>query len=208
MRTPVAIAVLGCLLTVLLPLSFPANGGATGPDDWASEEVTDSFGGQHSLLSALAEPSVSTVLLPIIGVAFVILAFRRRWYGAAVVLIGPLLAVAVNSWVLKPIFDRHLSYYLAYPSGHTVSLIAVVTALALVTAGVLRMAVLVIGALAMLCAAIGMIGLGYHHLTDIVGGIGAGAALVIAWWLLLGWLVRRRPVGRQPDQQVGAGVSG
>lgn len=102
----------------------------------------------------------------------------------------PEVAVGINSWVLKPLWDRPLHDYLAYPSGHTVYLVAIATAFVLLTDSPrarVRTAALAIAAL--LCAAIGMIGLGYHLPTDILGGAAAAIAMVTALCRLTGHLL-------------------
>ncbi len=93
---------------------------------------------------------------------------------------GPALAVAVNTWVLKPAFGRYYDDHLAYPSGHTVSLVATVTVVALsVSTTRTRVLTVVVGVVLTGCAAVGMAGLGYHYVTDVVGGAATAVAVTL-----------------------------
>lgn len=139
------------------------------------------LGGHPTVLDWLVLPTEPYLLIPavlLVAVLSLRLGHRRD---ALLMVLGPLLAVLLNTWVLKPLFDRHYQGVLVYPSGHTVSLVSILTALALlVPAGAATRSVLVLGALGLLSACVGMIGLSYHYFTDIVGGTLFGAAVVLA----------------------------
>ncbi len=97
----------------------------------------------------------------------------------------PEVVVGFNSWVLKPLWDRPLHDYLAYPSGHTVHLVAIATAFVVLTDSTrARVVTILVATAALVCAAVGMIGLGYHLPTDILGGAAVAIALVVAGWKL------------------------
>jgi membrane-associated phospholipid phosphatase len=89
--------------------------------------------------------------------------------------------LAANTWVLKPLFDRQNDGYLVYPSGHTVSLVSTLAVLVLLARpGVARWIVVAVGAVLLIAAGTGMIGLGYHYFTDVVGGTFFAVAVVCA----------------------------
>ncbi|WP_278262089.1 phosphatase PAP2 family protein [Nocardia sp. AG03] len=169
----------GAALTVALPLTFPADGGPTALDTAVADPVTDALspGAAHWLVA----PSNTPVVVGMWLAACAWFALRGRRWHAVTMLVVPGIAVAVNAWVLKPLWDRQLHDYLAYPSGHAVHLVAVATTFAcLVTGWRTRATVAMLTLLAMASSAVGMIELGYHHLTDVLGGAAAAAALAIA----------------------------
>ncbi|KAA0022551.1 phosphatase PAP2 family protein [Antrihabitans cavernicola] len=185
-RRYIAIAIVGVAVTIALPLTFPSGGGANTFDSWVADRIASILGNHHTTLSVLAEPSTPLVVVPALIVAAIYAATRLRRVDVIAVIAGPLLAVALNSLVFKPLFDRHLDGYLAYPSGHTVSLVAAETAIALLMRSAIHEAVVAaVGTVLLICAAIGMIGLGYHHVTDIIGGTGVGIAVPVIVSVLL-----------------------
>lgn len=181
MRFGLFVGVMCGFVALVLPVTFSGND-PTVVDRWTATHVhTSPLGGHPGWLHLLARPSELIVLVPAIVIGAVYFAIRRKWSRVTVVITAPLVAVAVNSWVLKPLYDRHFNGHLVYPSGHTVSLVAVATAFLVVTMSVrIRVAIGAVSVLAMSGAATAMIGLGYHLLTDIVGGIATGIALTLA----------------------------
>ncbi|MGW4486096.1 phosphatase PAP2 family protein [Amycolatopsis sp. NPDC004368] len=167
------VAVLCVVATVALGLVYAGGHSPGALDAWAANVIA---GLGRGLLDVLVLPTEPYVLVPAIAVIAGICAYRRRWPDAALAVMGPVLAVVLNTWVLKPLFDRWKERILVYPSGHTVSL---VTVLAVVVALASRkVLVAVVGVVLLCCAAIGMIGLGYHYLTDIAGGTFFATAVV------------------------------
>jgi membrane-associated phospholipid phosphatase len=167
--------------TLALGLVY-AGGSTPGKLDAAVKTAIDGRLADHpTVLDWLVLPTEPYLLIPaaLLVIALCLRFGHRR--DALLMTVGPLLAVLLNTWVLKPLFDRHYQGVLVYPSGHTVSLVSAVAALALlVPPGAATRAVLVLGALGLLSAGIGMIGLSYHYFTDIVGGTLFGAAVVLA----------------------------
>lgn len=97
----------------------------------------------------LVLPTEPYVVFALAAVAvFLCLRAGRRWE-AALALGGPLLAILLNTWLLKPLYDRWKNGTLVYPSGHTVSLVAVLTVLVLLTR---KTYVVVLSAVALLAA--------------------------------------------------------
>lgn len=140
---------------------------------------------------ALVAPTEPLVVLTVLAVIAGFGVVRRRADVVVLAVAGPSVAVAVNTWVLKPMFARHYDDHLAYPSGHTVSLVATLTVLVLL-AGTRRARLLTIGCGTALTAgaAVGMAALEYHYLTDVVGGA-ATAVAVVSGLALLGNAVFR-----------------
>ncbi|TVT32470.1 phosphatase PAP2 family protein, partial [Amycolatopsis rhizosphaerae] len=162
------------------------------------------------LLDLFVQPTEPYVLLPLIALITLLCALGRHWRGALLCVAGTAIPVALNSWVLKPLFDRHLKDYLAYPSGHTVSLVAVLTVLVLLARpGTGR---LVSGALAVLVTAVagvGLVGLGYHYPIDVAGGALFAVAAVLGVSLSVSFLpVPRRAPERSDGSPPGGTSSG
>ncbi|NNH70822.1 phosphatase PAP2 family protein [Nocardia uniformis] len=175
------LALCAALLTVALPLSFPADGGPTGLDTW----FEDRLDGDTGLYRVLVAPSNTYIVIPLLLAGAAWFAYRRLWWRAGFILLAPEFAIIVNSLLLKPLWDRPLQHYLAYPSGHTVHLVAVITAIALASesrrarTGIAAVTAVVIAP----AVTVGMIGLGYHHATDVLGGAAAAVAMVTVLYL-------------------------
>ncbi len=182
----------GVLVVVLLPLTFPG-GGATGFDRVVGEWVRAGLGAHPRVFEGLVVPSNAYVLLPVLVIGVVGYGVRREWWRAGFLLVAPEVAVAVNTWVLKPLWDRPLQDYLAYPSGHTVHFVAIATAFVLLAEHQrIRAAQVAVAAVLLAGVAVGMVGLGYHYPTDILGGTAAAIALVTAMYAALGPISRDR----------------
>jgi membrane-associated phospholipid phosphatase len=125
------------------------------------------------------DPRVLAILLA--GTLVVALS-QRRWRLAVVTALSPTIAIALVQ-LLKPLFDRRSDGALAYPSGHTTTMVVVIGMVVLVARCALW-AVLVAVAYCLL----GMIGQGatYHYFTDTIGGVLLGTAIVCVAALTLG----------------------
>jgi membrane-associated phospholipid phosphatase len=172
-RTLAVVAVACALATLVLGLVF-AGGRSPSALDAAAASGISGLG--HGLLYALVLPTEPYVLLPAIAIIAGTCLYRRRKTDALLAVAGPAVAVALNTWVLKPLFDRWKDGTLVYPSGHTVSLVTVLVVLVLLARW--KAAVAALGVVLLGCAAVGMIGLGFHYLTDIAGGTFFGTAVV------------------------------
>jgi len=164
------------LLALLLGLPF-AGGSTPGAVDTAAATAVAHLGpGAARVLVLTTEPYV-VFALGVLAIGLCLRAGRR--FEAGLALAGPLLAILLNGWLLKPVYDRWKNGTLVYPSGHTVSLVAVLTVLVLVTR---KAYVVVLAALALLAAAAGLVGMGYHYLTDVAGGTLFAIAVVLVTW--------------------------
>ncbi|MEU1426859.1 phosphatase PAP2 family protein [Nocardia sp. NPDC005746] len=179
-----AVILAGVIVTVLVPLTFPSGGGSTSADLALENGIHSALDAHTWVYRVLVFPSNSPVVLTLLALSAALLAYRRLWWQAGFALIAPELVVAVNTYALKPFWERKLEHYLAYPSGHTVQLVAVVTAFALVTESArVRRGTVIVMVVVLPAVMIGMVGLGYHHPTDVVGGTAAAVALVAALYL-------------------------
>ncbi|MFC9994971.1 phosphatase PAP2 family protein [Nocardia sp. NPDC127526] len=179
-----ALIVAAVLVTVVVPQFFPADGGPTGFDRAVGEHIHSSFDGHAGIYRVLVAPSDALVVTGLLFAGVAWFAYRRQWWQAGFVLIAPEFAIGVNALLLKPLWDRPLENYLAYPSGHTVHLVAVVTAFALASESArVRVTVAVVMAVVLPVVLVGMVGMGYHYPSDVVGGAAAAVALVAAGYL-------------------------
>ncbi|TDV57793.1 phosphatase PAP2 family protein [Actinophytocola oryzae] len=170
LRRPTTRAVLCglCGLVVLvLGLLFVGDHTASGIDEVTSSAVA---AWPHGVLRALVSPTEPYVLLPALTLLAAWCLHRSRPWDASLVVLGPSVALAVNTWVLKPLFDRWKGDTLVYPSGHTVSLVATLTVVFLLAGARARAITAAAGAVLLAGVTIGMLGLGYHYVTDVVGG--------------------------------------
>lgn len=165
----------GASLTAAIPWTFPADGGATELDAVVSENAVS-----PGLAEVLVAPSNAPVVVALLLAACAWFAFRRQWWQAVTMLVVPEIALTVNTWLLKPLWDRQLHDFLAYPSGHTVHMVAVATTFACLIANrAARIAVVALTVLALIAITPGMVELGYHRPTDVLGGAAAAAAMSI-----------------------------
>lgn len=152
------------------------------------------------LMLRLTDIGSSLVIVPLFAVVVALL-LRNRRYGAALFLGVASGGALVLNGTMKVLFERprpKLDYAAvlpdySFPSGHTMNAFVFYVALALILwsvfgrrAGLVALAVAVVLALGV---GVSRIYLGYHYLTDVVGGLLAG----IAWLLVVGAAFRARP---------------
>jgi membrane-associated phospholipid phosphatase len=173
LRFPVAVvAVLAGVGVIVLGVHFAGDTHA-GPLDRTLGSRLDM---RHGLVKFLGQGFADLGNPLPVAVALVVLAATafavRGPRGLALALVGPLLAMAMTSLVLKPLVDRTRSGELAFPSGHTTAIASMAVA-----AGTLLLG----WALALLVVAVGasMVGRGYHYPTDTLGGVGVALAVVL-----------------------------
>ncbi|MGW4067400.1 phosphatase PAP2 family protein [Nocardia grenadensis] len=183
--TTAAAAAAGATVAAALPWSFPPGGGETSFDLAVNEQVDPRLDPRPWIAEVLALATNTGVVLAVLCGGAAWFAWQRRWWETTTMVLVPETAVAINAWVLKPFWSRPLHDYLAYPSGHTVHLVAVVTTLILLLRSMRARAVIVaLTTVAWLGAGIGMIALDYHLATDVIGGAAAGIALAIGlYWV-------------------------
>lgn len=156
--------------------------------------------GMDLLMNALTTMGSSLVLIPIFAVVVAALLMRRR-YGAALFLGVASGGALVIDATMKLIFERprpQLAYAAvlpdySFPSGHSMNGVVVYVALALILWSVfgrrIGMPAVLVAAVLALGIGVSRIYLGYHYLTDVMGGFLAG----IVWLLVVGAAFRTRP---------------
>ncbi|MBC7303941.1 MAG: phosphatase PAP2 family protein [Nocardia sp.] len=165
----------GAALTAAIPLTFPPDGGASELDAVVSENAVS-----PGLAEVLVAPSNAPVVVVLLLAACAWFALRRQWWQAVTMLVVPEIALAINTWLLKPLWARPLHDFLAYPSGHTVHMVAVATTFVCLSASrSARITVVALTALALIAITPGMVELGYHRPTDVLGGAVAAATMSI-----------------------------
>lgn len=198
-RHTMLIVAVGMAFAVLLGVLLAGGRRPHGADAAFAHAVTDLFDGQQPLLRLLATPTEPWILVAVVTTAALGCGLQRRWSAVVLVTVGPSVAIAVNTWLLKPLFDRHYGQHLAYPSGHAVALVAVLTAvLLLARPGTARCIVAVLSGLLVVAAAVGLVGLRYHYLTDVVGALGYAIATVLALDVVIDRHRNRVSVGPVP----------
>lgn len=191
-RRPVAAAVLVGVAVVLALAGLVYHGRSTSFDNWIFRKLYTNLGrtSAHVLLD-LSTPTISIVLLVVVAAVAVRV---RRWELAALAVVGPLIAVFLTEFVLKPIVGRALhpaainaglplSIRSVYPSGHEGTVAS--TAFVLIIAAThVRLrpsarAAFVAACLAwLLAAAVGLIRNYWHYPTDVIGAICLSTACV------------------------------
>jgi membrane-associated phospholipid phosphatase len=177
-----AFGALACaLVTCVIGLYYTGDSGPRAFDTSIKNVLDAHLADHRELLRFLVLSTQPYVLLPVIVLIVTVCAIGGRRQDAVLAALGPAVAVSANTWVLKPLFDRQNEGLLAYPSGHTVSLVSTLAVLTLLARpGATTGIVIAIGALLLTAAGIGMIGLGFHYFTDIVGGTFFAVAVVFA----------------------------
>lgn len=189
------VVVAGALATLGLGLLFHGARSGSAFDEAVRSTVHSWL--PSGLLRLLLTPSEPVVLLVVVVLGAAICVLRRRFSAALLLATGPVVAVALNSFVLKPVFARRYEGYLAYPSGHTVSLVAVLTVLVLLSSPGLRRLLLCATALVVTAGAgAALVGLGYHYATDVLGGIAFALTVIPGVTLLLDLPARHGPARR------------
>ncbi|WP_104481774.1 hypothetical protein V5P93_005909 [Actinokineospora auranticolor] len=187
-----------------------ANERTAGPLDRAAFRVADWV---FSALPGVAEPlsnaSRPPAMITVIVVMAIIALWRRRYRVASLCVLGPVVTAGVNSWVLKPVVGRTHDGYLAYPSGHTTTLVSILVVLTLVVvanapAGERLKQTVVCGAVTVVLTAVAVsaiVGLRYHYLTDSVGSFFWATGGVITVAALLDLLPGTHPARRLTREQ-------
>jgi membrane-associated phospholipid phosphatase len=132
------------------------------------------------------------------------------------------LAAAITEFALKPLFDRTIYGFLAFPSGHVTGVSAMaVSGMVLLTGparppvpAVLRWLASAVALLVVASVAVSVVIGHFHYFTDTIGGacVGTGTVLLTALaldWVSL-WLTRRRPAAREQaarEPAAGGGIS-
>jgi hypothetical protein len=154
-------------------LGLTVGKGSTSVDAWFHRY-------QHSpakWLLFFTDPRVLAVLL---AGSLAVALYQRRWRLAVVAVMSTAATLGLIR-LLKPLFDRRSEGALAYPSGHTATMVVIVGIFVLVAGAAVWSMVAAVA----FCL-LGMVGQGvaYHYFTDTVGVVLLGTAIVCtAAWL-------------------------
>jgi undecaprenyl-diphosphatase len=127
---------------------------------------------------------------------------RRRYRGAALVVISVPAASMITELVLKPLIGRLMWSTLSFPSGHTTSVFAVAAVLTVLLIGrpgvgpprAVRATIALAAFLAATLVAFALVAEGVHYFTDTVAGAAVGTGTVLATALIIDllWPATRR----------------
>jgi membrane-associated phospholipid phosphatase len=196
-RPLAAVAVICALAALAMGLYYAGDTGPRGFDTSIKNALDTRLAGSRDLLTFLVVSTQPYVLVPLIVLVIAVCLAVGRRRDALLAALGPAIALSANTWILKPLFDRQsigfgIEGTLAYPSGHTVSLVSTLVVLALLARpGLATAMVTAMGTVLLIAAAVGMIELGYHYFTDIVGGTFFAVAVVFTLQILIGRLSPR-----------------
>ncbi|MGW4490256.1 phosphatase PAP2 family protein [Amycolatopsis sp. NPDC004368] len=202
-RTVLLVAsAVGCAVAFLVAyLLFVRTAAGQEAENGVVRSAQDNLGSTVDWAAPLRDVDL-VVLLGAVAVLVVTLALVRRRFALGVTALVLLVAPLVAAQLLKTyVLDRpgsHHGYAVAshnsFPSGHVSAATAVLFALAVVLPARMRTWVLAVGSLGVAWVAAATVALGWHRLSDTVGGcllvataVCAGAAVVSA----------RRPDGRR-----------
>ncbi len=201
-----AIAAAWCaVIVVALGVMFWHQVTADGFDRLIDEPIVSWLGPHHTLLDWMEYPGTQVPAV-VISLAIAVACLRqRRLNGAVLALAAILVATRIDDWFLKPLFDRTYLGALAYPSGHTSSVAAMVTVYALLfllppqqaSTRAPRLAGFAVLLALAIITVVGVIGLCWHYFTDTIGGAAVALGTVCALALALDWASGRLSRARQ-----------
>jgi membrane-associated phospholipid phosphatase len=131
------------------------------------------------------------------GAAFLATVGRQRARSVAL-LIGPVLAVGLCDWVIKPVVGRTFSDVVSYPSGTVTAVAAVATAGLLATPDPWRSVMAAFGGTVTALTVVAVIALRWHYPTDAAAGLATGVGVVLLTDCVARGLARRL-VRRVPE---------
>jgi len=145
--------------------------------------LAPSWGDRWTFFARLAWPG-SLEFVAFSAVVLALLEIRRRdWFAAVLCITGPAFAAFLVEFVAKPTIDRRINNSLSFPSGHTTLVSALATLVVLLAyrvsgprgaAAAAPPAVIVVTAVGL-----AVVQVGWHFLTDAVGGMALGTAAVL-----------------------------
>jgi membrane-associated phospholipid phosphatase len=189
-------ALLCCCAIVVIALGIPFahQSTADGFDRVLDGPVKSLLSGHGTLAYRMTYPGDQLPAV-VLSVAMALGSLRsRRLNGAILALAAVFTATRVDEWLLKPLFDRKADGALSYPSGHTTSVVAMITVYVVLfvlppfaSARARRWSLLgLLAFLALLVSTLlGVIGLGWHYFTDTIGGAAVAVGTVCGLCLLL-----------------------
>lgn len=172
----VGMALIAVVLVIALLVRY--HPGPTGFDRWGFSVIhpapKDLLYRRVSELRAIPFVAGGSILAALVVVG-------RDRLRALSCLVGPITAVLVVEYVLKPIVDRRYEVVLTFPSGTTTVVASVATAWVIAVPVRLRSVAVVVGAFLVALECIAVVALQWHYPSDAVCGaiFGIGAVLLI-----------------------------
>lgn len=200
-RAPAALVLAGCVIVVVaLGVAFRGQTRADWFDHAVDSPFITLFAGHRGLLGWMEFPGT---LAPAVVVSVAIAAwcvFSGRRSGAVLALTAVPVATALDDRLLKHLFDRTYLGALAFPSGHTTSVVALTATLAVLLlippqqrrTRPARLLVLAFCCVIVVVVVVAVIALRWHYFTDTVAGaaVGLGTVCALALILDLAWPAR------------------
>jgi len=199
-RLPAAAIVAACVVTTALLGAWLGHGAHTDRADAVIDaKVKAILPGNAQVLERLAWPGGLHAIIGMTAVLVLVCVLRRRYRGAALLVIAIPAASVIAERLLKPLVGRTALGFLSFPSGHATGTFALATAITVLLAGAprvsraVRLAAAVIAFAVASVVAAAMIALGFHYFTDAIGGAAVGIGTVLATALvidlvMLAWL--------------------
>jgi membrane-associated phospholipid phosphatase len=193
-RAPAVAVIAGCVVVVCgLGLAFRGQTRADWFDHAVDSPFITFFAGHSGLLGWMESGGT---LLPAVVASVAIAAwcvFSGRLNGAVLALTAVPVATALDDRLLKHLFDRRYLGALAFPSGHTTSVVALTATLAVLLLvppqrretrpG--RLAVLAFCCVILVIVVVAVVALRWHYFTDTVAGAAVGLGTVCALALII-----------------------
>jgi membrane-associated phospholipid phosphatase len=187
-----------CVIVVgVLGAAFAGQSRADRFDNAVDSPFITFFAGHENLLLWLASPGtlVPAIVISVAVAACCLIVGRRS--GAVLALAAVPAAAGLDDGLLKHAFNRSYLGDLSFPSGHTSSVVALTSVLAVLLlvppqrpgTRVARVLVVAVGCLVSVLVAMAVIALQWHYFTDTVAGtaVGVGTVCALALILDLGW---------------------
>jgi membrane-associated phospholipid phosphatase len=193
-RARAGAALAGCAIVAgSLGLLFAGQTRPDGFDNAVDSRVAAFFGGHEGLLSWLALPGtlIPAVLITAVISAGCLITGRRN--GAVLAMTAVPAAAGLNDGLLKHLVHRTSSGALAFPSGHTASVVAMTATLAVLlfapprraSTRVARVLVMAVFCVLAVLVVLAVTALRWHYFTDTIAGAAVGAGTVCALALIL-----------------------
>ncbi len=171
--------VVGALLVGVVALSglyFMVRPGPTLLDRWAFAAFPAVH---HSGFLLLVTRLGSPFVVAAAAVAGFLATIRRNPARALALLGGPVAAVALCDWIIKPVVGRTYADVVSFPSGTVAAIAAVATVALLATPDPWRSIAAALGGTVTVLAVVSVISLRWHYPTDAVAGLATGTGVVL-----------------------------
>jgi membrane-associated phospholipid phosphatase len=175
-RIELAVGSLLLLAVVVSGLYFVVQPGPTLLDRWTFAAIRPvHHSGFLLVMTRLGSPFVVITA----AIAGSVATVRRNRPRAGALLVGPVLAVAVCDWVIKPVVGRTFADVVSFPSGTVAAVAAIATVGLLATPDPWRSLVAALGGTITVLAWMAVVALRWHYPTDALAGAAVGVGVVL-----------------------------